>query len=211
MGDAQDNENIQKMFNRICFIFSDVEKSIETQISRELNYLIPIFKDKILEKNDILRAIKSYINHDSDHIIQATTIISLLDNIKYINSELKELIIEKIKEIGDDNNYEDELKNKIIDTIINSLYNKCLQYETKDFEYENNKENDKDQLNEIVNNIIQLNIMKNFLNNEKIAPLLIDNFVKINLILKHCTLYNNCYGNYICNRNCEEGIITIDD
>ena len=211
MGDAQDNENIQKMFNRICFIFSDVEKSIETQISRELNYLIPIFKDKILEKNDILRAIKSYINHDSDHIIQATTIISLLDNIKYINSELKELIIEKIKEIGDDNNYEDELKNKIIDTIINSLYNKCLQYETKDFEYENNKENDKDQLNEIVNNIIQLNIMKNFLNNEKIAPLLIDNFVKINLILKNCTLYNNCYGNYICNRNCEEGIITIDD
>jgi hypothetical protein len=139
MGDAQDNENIQKMFNRICFIFSDVEKSIETQISRELNYLIPIFKDKILEKNDILRAIKSYINHDSDHIIQATTIISLLDNIKYINSELKELIIEKIKEIGDDNNYEDELKNKIIDTIINSLYNQCLQYENKDFDYENNE------------------------------------------------------------------------
>ena len=211
MGNAEENENIQKMFNRICFIFSDVEKSTETQISRELNYLIPIFKDKILEKKDIVRAIKSYINHDSDHIIQATTIISLLVNIKYINNELKELVFEKIKEICDDNNYEDEHKNNIIDTIINSLYNECLQYETKDCENENNKENDKDQLYETVNKIMELNIMKKFLNNEKIEPLLINNFFKISLILKNCTLNKNCYGNYLCNGNCEEEITTIDD
>ena len=212
MGSGEENENIQKMFNRICFLFSDVEKTTETQISRELNYLIPIFKSKILEKNDIVRAIKSYINHDSDHIIQATTIISLLVNIKYINCELKELVIEKIKEIFDDNNYEDEHKNNIVDAIINSLYNECLQYETKDNDYENNKENDKDLLHEIVNKIMQMNFMKNFFNNEKIEPILIINFVKINLILKNCTLYNNCYGNYLWNNNNnEEGIITIDD
>ena len=211
MGDGEENENIQKMFNRICFLFSDVEKSTETQISRELNYLIPIFKNKILEKNDIVRAIKSYINHDSDHNIQATTIISLLVNIKYINCELKELVIEKIKEIFDDNNYENEHKNNIVDTIINSLYSECLQYEIKDNDYENNKENDKDQLHEMVNKIMQMNFMKNFFNNEKIEPLLILNFVKINLILKNCTLFNNCYGNYLWNNNNEEGIITIDD
>ena len=211
MGGGEENENIQKMFNRICFLFSDVEKSTERQISRELNYLIPIFKNKILEKNDIVRAIKSYINHDSDHIIQATTIISLLVNIKYINCELKELVIEKIKEIFDDNNYEDEHKNNIVDIIINSLYNECLQYEIKDNDYENNKENDKDQLIEIVNKIMQMNFMKNFFNNEKIEPLLIINFVKINLILKKCALYSNCYGNYLWNNNNEEGIITIDD
>ena len=81
MGPGEDNENIQKMFNRICFLFCDLEKTTETQISRELNYLIPIFKGKMLEKNDIVRAIESYINHDSDHIIQANAIISLLVNI----------------------------------------------------------------------------------------------------------------------------------
>ena len=87
-----ENENMQKMFNRICFLFCDLEKTTESQICRELNYLIPIFKDKILEKKDIIQAIKSYINHDSDHIIQATIIISLLNNIDYISKELKELI-----------------------------------------------------------------------------------------------------------------------
>lgn len=61
--------------------------------------------------------------------------------------------------------------------------------------------------------------MKNFLNNDKIEPLLIINFDKISLILKNCTLYNYNY-NYnnccnICNyQNCyngEENMVTIDD
>ena len=39
--------------NRICLLFGDLEKNTERQISRELRYLIPIFKGKILEKNDI--------------------------------------------------------------------------------------------------------------------------------------------------------------
>ena len=211
MGPGEDNENIQKMFNRICFLFCDLEKTTETQISRELNYLIPIFKGKMLEKNDIVRAIESYINHDSDHIIQANTIISLLVNIKYISNELKKLVIEKVKEIFDDNNYEDEYKNNIIDTIINSLYNECLLYESKDNKYEDNKDNDKEQIHEIVNKILEMDFMKKFLNNNKIEPLLINNFVKINLILKTCTLYNNCYGNLLYGSNNEEGMIAIDD
>ena len=45
------------MFNRICLLFGGSEKNTERQISRELIYLIP-------GKNDIIKAIKSYINHD---------------------------------------------------------------------------------------------------------------------------------------------------
>ena len=216
-----DNENkkIQNLFNRICFLFCDLEKTTESQISRELNYLIPIFKEKILEVNDINQAIKSYINHDSDHIIQATTIISLLNNIKYISNELKELILEKVKEIFDDNNYEDEHKDKILDTIINSLYNECLQNEEKNNEEESNiiSINDSYELNEFINKVLNLNFMKNFLNNDKIEPLLIINFDKISLILKNCTLYNYNYNNCCnnCNyQNCyngEENMVTIDD
>ena len=212
-----ENENMQKMFNRICFLFCDLEKTTESQICRELNYLIPIFKDKILEKKDIIQAIKSYINHDSDHIIQATIIISLLNNIDYISKELKELIIEKIKEIFDDNNYEDEHKDKIVDTMINSLYNECLKKEIKndDEDYSNNK-NENNELNELINKIFNMKFMKNFLIKEKIEPLLIINFDKISLILKYCTLlsYNNNYNynnNYLCCLNCEENIITMDD
>ena len=216
-----DNENkkIQNLFNRICFLFCDLEKTTESQISRELNYLIPIFKEKILEVNDINQAIKSYINHDSDHIIQATTIISLLNNIKYISNELKELIIEKTKEIFDDNNYEDEHKDKILDTFINSLYNECLQSEAKNNEGQTNINamNENEELNEFINKVLNLNFMKNFLNNDKIEPLLIINFDKINLILKNCTLYNynfnNCCnnGNYQNCYNGEESMVTIDD
>ena len=212
------NENIQKMFNRICFLFCDLEKTTESQISRELNYLIPIFKGKILEKNDIIQAIKSYLNHDSDHIIQATTIISLLNNIKYIDNELKELMIEKINEIFEDNNYENEHKDKIVDIIINSLYNECLKNELKNNDNEDNtnlNNNENDELHEIINKVFNMNFMKNFLNKEKIEPLLIINFDKISLILKNLTLnnYNNCNLNYLCSSNYEddEGKLTIDD
>ena len=220
MGPSEDNENIQKMLKRILLLFCDLEKTTERQISRELNYLIPIFRDKILEKPDIIQAIKSYINHDSDHIIQATTILSLLDNINYISTELKELIMEKIKEIFEDNNYEDEYKDNIVNTIINSLYKLCLEYENKNKTSENEKnedvkERDKSELYEVINRILQLNFMKNFFNKETIDPLLIINFEKISLILKNCTLYqynnNYSYGNHTSCNNSEECRITIDD
>ncbi len=210
IGDIPENKNIEKIFNRICLLFCDVEKTTEAQISRELKYLIPIFKEKILEKNDIIKAIKSYINYDSYHIIQATIIISLLSNIKYISNELKELIIEKIKEIFDDNNYEDEYKNNIVDTMINSLYKECLEYEARNNNCENNNnENDKEVLYGIVNKILDMNFMKNYFKKDKIEPLLIINFDKINLILNNYT--SNCYGNYLCCNNCEDSMITIDE
>ena len=210
IGHDDENENIQKMFNRICLLFCDVEKTTETQNSRELKYLIPIFKEKILGKKDIIDAIKSYINHDSDHIIQTTIIISLLINIKYISNELKQLIVEKIKEIFDDNNYEDEYKNNILDTIINSLYSLCLEYETSSNSCETIQEKNKEELQRIVNQILDMKFMKNFLNIDKVEPLLIINFEKIKLILNNCTLIN-CNRNNLCVNACEEGIITIDN
>ena len=187
-----------------------MEKTTETQNSRELKYLIPIFKEKILGKKDIIDAIKSYINHDSDHIIQTTIIISLLINIKYISNELKQLIVEKIKEIFDDNNYEDEYKNNILDTIINSLYSLCLEYETSSNSCETIQEKNKEELQRIVNQILDMKFMKNFLNIDKVEPLLIINFEKIKLILNNCTLIN-CNRNNLCVNACEEGIITIDN
>ncbi len=210
IGHDDENENIQKMFNRICLLFCDVEKTTETQNSRELKYLIPIFKEKILGRKDIIDAIKSYINHDSDHIIQTTIIISLLINIKYISNELKQLIVEKIKEIFDDNNYEDEYKNNILDTIINSLYSLCLECETSSNSCETIQEKNKEELQRIVNQILDMKFMKNFLNIDKVEPLLIINFEKIKLILNNCTLIN-CNRNNLCVNACEEGIITIDN
>ncbi len=210
IGHDDENENIQKMFNRICLLFCDVEKTTETQNSRELKYLIPIFKEKILGRKDIIDAIKSYINHDSDHIIQTTIIISLLIKIKYISNELKQLIVEKIKEIFDDNNYEDEYKNNILDTIINSLYSLCLECETSSNSCETIQEKNKEELQRIVNQILDMKFMKNFLNIDKVEPLLIINFEKIKLILNNCTLIN-CNRNNLCVNACEEGIITIDN
>ena len=43
IGHMEENEKVQKMFNRICLLFGDLEKNTERQISRELGYLIPIF------------------------------------------------------------------------------------------------------------------------------------------------------------------------
>ena len=198
VGHVEENENIQKMFNRICLLFGDLEKNTERQISRELGYLIPIFKSKIMEKNDIMKAIKSYINHDWDHAIQTTTIVSLVNNYKYINQEMKELIIEKIKEIFDDANYEDEHKNNIMDTLINMMYNQCLEYEKNNNENNCNNNCANYELNDLINNTLKLNFMNNFLFKDEIGPLIIINFDKINIILKHSSIYNYC-KNTNCN------------
>ena len=119
------NENVQKLYSRICFLFCDSEKEIETQLSKELEFLIPIFQKNLFENSDVLQAIYSYINHDSDHIIQTTTIISLVKNFFFIEkNDLSIKIIEKIKEIFEDEiNYEQIYKNQIFNEIINSLFN----------------------------------------------------------------------------------------
>ena len=212
VGHVEENENIKKMFNRICLLFGDLEKTTERQISRELRYLIPIFKEKILEKNDIVKAIKSYINHDWDHAIQTTTIVSLLENFIYINKEMKELIYDKIKEIFEDVNYKIEHKNNIIETLINMLYNQCMDYDEK--KKEKKTENYLNcELDDLINNTLQMNCIQNLLYKDKIEPLLIINFNKIDIILKHSSLYNynidnnntNQASSFLYNNNNDEG------
>ena len=208
VGHVEENENIQKMFKRICLLFGDLEKITERQISRELRYLIPIFKEKIMEKNDIIKAIKSYINHDWDHAIQSTTIVSLLTNFEFINDEMKELIYDKIREIFDDVNYEEEHKNNIIETFINILYNLCVKYDEKKRGKKINNCNNFD-LKDCINNIF-LKFLNKLLNKDKVEHLLIINFDKINIILKHSSFYNdNSNDNklsFLYNFTCEEGI-----
>ena len=118
------DQNVQKLYSRICFLFCDSEKEIDTQLSKDLEFLIPIFQKDILNNSDVLQAIYSCINHDSDHIIQTSVIISLVKNIFYIdNIELAEKIFDKIKEIFEDEiNYEQNYKDKIFYELINSLY-----------------------------------------------------------------------------------------
>ena len=189
VGYNEENENIQKMLNRICLLFGDLEKITERQISRELRYLIPIFKGKILEKNDIIKAIKSYLNHDWDHAIQTTTIVSLLANFEYINQEMRELIFEKIREIFEEINYEEEHKNNIIETFIDMLYNQCIEYDEKKKEKISNNYLDY-ELNDLINNSFQMNFIHNFLYKDKVDPLLINNFHKIAIIFEHSSLFN---------------------
>ena len=210
VGHVDENENIQKMFKRICLLFGDLEKITERQISRELRYLIPIFKEKILEKKDIIKAIKSYINHDWDHAIQTTTIVSLLENFEFINDEIKELVYDKIKEIFEEINYEKEHKNNIIQSFINVLYKSCVEYETKNKEKKNKKYINYD-LNYLIDNaLINMKFLNNWVNEEKVEPLLIINFVKISTILNYSFLYNENsdfqISSYLHNLNPEERI-----
>ena len=208
VGHVDENENVQKMFKRICLLFGDLEKTTERQISRELRYLIPIFKEKILQKNDIKKAIKSYINHDWDHAIQTTTIVSLLSNFEYINDEIKELIYDKIKEIFEEINYEKEHKNNIIQSFINVLYKLCIEYEQKN----KNKKNNSCinfELNDLIDNSLNnMKFINNWVNTEKVEPLLIINFDKISTILNHSFTYNENndfqISNYLNNINYEE-------
>ena len=157
------DENLKKLFDRICFLFCDSEKQIETQLSKELEYLIPIFKNDLFLNNDILQAIYSYINHDSDHIIQTTTIVSIIKNIHIINNvELAKKIFYKIKEVFEEVNYEQHYKNEIFCQIINSLFN-------------NNK-----LINiNIIKILFQENIIPNFINKNLKETIVIDNFDKI--------------------------------
>ena len=210
VGHVDENENIQKMFKRICLLFGDLEKITERQISRELRYLIPIFKEKILEKKDIIKAIKSYINHDWDHAIQTTTIVSLLENFEFINDEIKELVYDKIKEIFEEINYEKEHKNNIIQSFINVLYKSCVEYETKNKEKKNKKYINYD-LNYLIDNaLINMKFLNNWVNEEKVEPLLIINFDKISTILNYSFLYNENsdfqISSYLHNLNPEERI-----
>ena len=115
--------NVQKLFGRICYLFTYCEKPIETQLGRELEFLLNFFGKKILENSDVKGAVKSYIERDADSVLQTTTIISLIKNLHVINDgDIVEKLINKIKEIfSDDDNFEQKNKNKIFLELIKEL------------------------------------------------------------------------------------------
>ena len=158
------DDNVQKLYNRICFLFCECEKEIETQLSKDLEFLIPIFQKDILNNSDVLPAIYSYINNDSDHVIQTSIIISLVKNIYFIeNNELAEKTFDKIKEIFEDEmNYEQDYKNNIFYEIINSLF--------KNYKLINNN---------IIKILFRDNILPKFIMKYKKDNIIIENFDKI--------------------------------
>ena len=115
--------NVQKLFGRICYLFTYCEKPIETQLGRELEFLLNFFGKKILENSDVKGAVKSYIERDADLVLQTTTIISLIKNLHVINDgDIVEKLINIIKEIfSDDDNFEQKNKNKIFLELIKEL------------------------------------------------------------------------------------------
>ena len=196
------DENVQKLYTTICFLFCDSDKEIETQLSKELEFLIQIFQKNTFENSDVLQAIYSYINHDSYHIIQTTTIISLLKNIPFIEKiDLAEKIFEKIKEIFEDENYYEQIyKNQIFCELINSLY-----------------KNYKSINIEIIKIIFRDDIMPKYIMKNKKESIIIENYDKIYFIFNDMNneleIWNtnteeNCENNFN-NINFDEFFISI--
>ena len=122
INNIKDN-NVQKLFGRICYLFTYCEKEIETQLARELEFLLNFFGQKILENSDVMGAVISYIERDADWVLQTTTIISLIKNLHLIyNSDIVEKLINKIKEIFSDyDNFEQKNKNRIFFELIKEI------------------------------------------------------------------------------------------
>ena len=158
------NESVQKLFNRVCYLFSCCEKQIETQLSRELEFLFPIFKQNLLENSDVLNSVNSYLDRDSDFALQSTTIISIIKNLQFINyCELVEKLVGKIKEIfGDEVNYEKGNKNKIFLELIQSLEN---NYKSIDIN--------------IIKELFEEDFVAEFIMSNKDEKIIIENFDKI--------------------------------
>ena len=167
-------EIIKKLYQRLSYLFWVVEKKTEIQISRELLYIIPLFYKDLFKSDDIIQAIQSYLNHDSDHIIQVMTILSLIKNIKYIKNyrNIYNNLINIIKEIIEDFDYESCYKNIILNVLINSLCFNYLDIDS-DFFYP----------------LFNLGIIKNYYNFYKLDIFFIQNFHKyfflINFFIKN--------------------------
>ena len=162
-----ENNIVKKLFNRLCYLFCDNEKEIEAQLSKELEFLIPIFKNEIFKNNDILDVINNYISCDWSHIIQTTSIISLIKNLSYIDSEVNSKLITKIfgkiKEIFEEEaNYEKNFKNQIFLELILYLHDNYKSINV-----------------EIIRTIFKENIIKNFIDNNIKEEIIIENFDKI--------------------------------
>ena len=159
--------DIKKLYQRLNYLFWDVDKVTEAQMTRELFYIIPLFYQEMFKSDDVIQALQSYINHDGDHVIQVMVIISLLKNIKYLNKKKENcnyifnVLMNKIKEIIEDFDYESIYKNIILHTLINSIYVNYHELNTS-FLYP----------------VFQLGIMKNYYNFYKLDILFIKNFDK---------------------------------
>ena len=164
---GKENDDIKKLYQRLLYLFWDVEKTSEAQMARELLFIIPLFYEDMFKSEDVIQAVQSYINHDSDHVIQVMVIISLLKNIKYLNKKSENcgcvfnLLMNKIKEIIEDFDYEPIYKNIILHILINTIYINYTELTTS-FLYP----------------VFQLGIMKNYYNFYKLDIMFIKNFDK---------------------------------
>jgi len=171
--DGENNLNtvsIKRLYKRINYLFCDGEKIIESQMVRELLYIIPILKDIMFTNEDIIQAIERYINHDIDHVIQVMGIISVLKNIVYLNKETNiiNILLKKIKEISEDLDYEQIYKNAILHILINEMYDNYLSL-NPGFIYQ----------------AFRLGIMKNYNNFYKLDILFIKNFDKYYFLINY--------------------------
>ena len=164
----KDLENdINKLYQRLIYLFWDTDKITEVQMARELFYIIPLFYQEMFKSDDVIQALQSYINHDGDHVIQVMIIISLLKNIKYLNKKkencnfIYNVLMNKIKEIIEDFDYESIYKNIILHTLINNIY---INYDELDTAF--------------LYPVFQLGIMKNYYNFYQLDILFIKNFDK---------------------------------
>ena len=164
-GDIEND--INKLYQRLNYLFWDTDKITEVQMTRELFYIIPLFYQEMFKSDDVIQALQSYINHDGDHVIQVMIIISLLKNIKYLNKKKENcgfifnVLMNKIKEIIEDFDYESIYKNIILHTLINSIY---INYDELD--------------TTLLYPVFQLGIMKNYYNFYQLDILFIKNFDK---------------------------------
>ena len=174
---------MQKLFNRVCYLFSCCEKQIETQLSRELEFLFPIFKQNLLANSDVLNSVNSYLDRDSDFNLQSTTIISIIKNLEYLEynnyCELIEKLVTKLEEIFDDEvNLEKVNKSLIFLELLKSL----------------EKNYKKIDIN-IIKKLFEENFIAEFIMNNKEDIVIIENFDKIyflyDTMFKELNILNN--------------------
>ena len=164
------DENVQKLFNRVCFLSSYCDKQIETQLSHELEFLFPILKQNLIENSDINKAVNFYINRDTDFVLQTTTIISIIKNLQFIcYGDFVDKLVDKIREIfGDEINFEQSNKIKIFLELIKNLQ-------------KNYKKIDKN----IIKKLFEDNFISKFILNNKTENIIIENFDTIYFIYEH--------------------------
>ena len=166
------DKNVQKMYIRLCSLFDDPEKEIFLQMVRELQYLLPLFKDIIFDQEEVIKAIGFYINTDWDNVPQSMAIICLLNNIMLIESQKKLVddLIEKIKEVIEEKTYEINFKNDIMDCLIHCLYNNYKKIPS------------------IVNKVLDLGIIEYYVNklfSKETMNICIQNFDKIYFLVNN--------------------------